>query len=54
MAFSKSNIKVSTWPWLSKIFAQSSIIVISRVSQLCHFLNACFFLTRVYVHPDEP
>ena len=28
-AFSKSNIKVSTWPWLSKIFAQLSITVIS-------------------------
>ena len=26
-AFSKSNMKVSTWPWLSKILAQSSITV---------------------------
>ena len=40
-AFSKSKMKVSTGPPLSKILAQSTITVISCVSQLCFFRNAC-------------
>ena len=39
-AFSKFKIKVSTSLWFFKMFAQSSITVVT-VSQLCHFLNEC-------------
>ena len=40
-SFSKSNMKMSACPPLSKIFAQSFITVINTVSQLCFFRNAC-------------
>ena len=45
-AFSKSNMNVATCPLLSKIFAQSFIIVVNWVSQLCPFLNACCLSDR--------
>ena len=45
-AFSKSNMNVSTCPLLSKILAQSFIIVVNWVSQLCPFLNACCLSDR--------
>ena len=35
------RINVSTYPYLSKIFTISFIMVISWFSQLCHLLNAC-------------
>ena len=45
-AFSKSKMNVSTCPPLSKILAQSFITVVSWVSQLCLFLNACCLSER--------
>ena len=45
-AFSKSHTNVSTCPLLSKILAQSFITVVSWVSQLCPFLNACCLSDR--------
>ena len=53
-AFSKSKMNVSTCPPLSKILAQSFITVVNWVSQLCLFLNACCYLRKDYIHPDEP
>ena len=39
-------VNVSTCPLLSKILAQSFITVVSWISQLCPFLNACCLSDR--------
>ena len=48
-AFSKSNMKVCTWPLLSRILAQSFITVGEFHSYATSWMHAVC-LTEVYVH----